>query len=94
MASMIIAFRLMEKSGYVFETIQNKNLKHDVKNHASVSVPEPNSVHLQVRDAWFAGKQHKFSCPVHDFKNELVHVLKDEKDNPPLTSQPCCDFSC
>ena len=89
MASMIIATRLMEKSGYVLEMIQNKIFKHNVKNHAAVSVPKPNSVYLQVREAWFAGKQQKFSCPVHDFQNELVHMLKDEKDNPPTTSQPC-----
>ncbi len=88
MALMIIASRLMGKSGYVLEMIQNKIFIHDMKNHAAVSAPKPNSVHLQVRDAWFAGKQQKFSCPVHDFQNELVKMLKDGKDNPPTTSQP------
>ena len=81
MASMIIAPRLTEKSYYVLETIQNKIFKHDVKNHAAVSVPKPNSVYLQVREAWFAGKQQKFSCPVHIFL-----MLKDEKDYSPTTT--------
>ena len=51
MALMIIASRLMEKSDYVLEMIQNKIFIHDMKNHAAVSAPKPNSVHLQVRDA-------------------------------------------
>ena len=87
MTSMIIATRLMEKSGYLLEMIQIKIFKHDVKNHAEVSVPNPNSV--PYRDAWPAGKAQEFSCPIHDLNNELVHMLKDEKDNPPTTSQPC-----
>lgn len=87
MASMIIATRLMEKSDCVLETIQNKIFKQVVKNHAAVFVPKPNSV--PYRDAWPAGKQQKFNCPVHGLKNELVHMLKDGKDNPPTTSQPC-----
>ena len=31
---------------------------------------------------------------VHDFKEEPVQMLKDEKDNPPKTSGSCCSFSC
>ena len=88
MALMIVASRLIEKSDYVLEMIQNKFFIHDVTNHAAVSVPNPNSVHLEVWDAWFAGKQQKFGSPVHVFQNELVKMLKDEKDNPPTTSQP------
>ena len=74
MASMIITTRLMGKSYCVLETIQNKIFKH-VKNHAAVFVPKPNSVPYW--DAWPAGKQQKFNCPVHGLKNELVHMLKD-----------------
>ena len=77
----------MEESDCVLESIQNKIFKHFVKNHAAVFVPKPNSV--PCLDAWPAGKQQKFNCPVHGLKNELVHMLKDEKDNPLTTSQPC-----
>ena len=83
MASMIIATLLLEKSIQVFEKILI--FKHVAKIHAAVSFCKPHNS-VPHRDAWPAGKQHKFSCPVHDLQDELRQVLKGGKDNPSTKS--------